>query len=507
LVLTAEKTMIVGSFAPASMAEARAAAPLARGLAAVEVRLDAFREPEDPDALRAAFEGKVLVATLRSAEEGGGYRSGPVSARERLSAALRAGFDLVDVEFRAGENAGLLGFPPSKVIVSAHDVEGLPPDLPRLVSRMAATGARFVKIVGTANDSSDAARLLEEQGSFAGSNASLFGMGEAGMATRVLSPYLGAPLAFASFAPGGGTAPGQIAAGDLDRVYGVGRARRVSRVVTLFGSRVSHSLSPAIHNARFESLGDESLYVPFALRSLRDELAPLRTALDRIGLPLAGASVTIPFKEEAALLAGESLPVNTLLFSSKDGEEGGVRGANTDRIAFEEGIPPAGAGGGRRTALVLGAGGTARTAVDVLRRKGYEIVVSARDAEKGRLFAARSGVSFLSSENLPSLVPGVLVNATPLGLGPDDPLPCDAALLGPGLLVLDAPYREGGTALARAARARGCEVVDGFALLLAQAAGQATLFCGRETTQDDLLAALPAVSRPLLSGPPGKASR
>ncbi len=174
---------------------------------------------------------------------------------------------------------------------------------------MAATGARFVKIVGTANDSSDAVRLLEEQASLGGSKVALFAMGEAGLATRALAPYLGSPLMFASFVPGGATAPGQISAGALAGTYGVGRRRRVSRLVALFGSRVSHSLSPALQNARFEALGEELLYVPFALRSLNEELAGLRAALERLGLPLAGASVTIPFKEEAGALSGAAGPV------------------------------------------------------------------------------------------------------------------------------------------------------------------------------------------------------
>jgi shikimate dehydrogenase len=125
--------------------------------------------------------------------------------------------------------------------------------------------------------------------------------------------------------------------------------------------------------------------------------------------------------------------------------------------------------------------------------------VSARHSAKSEAFAARAGLPFLSSGDLPSLVLSVLVNATPIGLDPGDGLPCDAALLRPGLFVLDAPYREGGTALVRAAREKGCEVVDGFALLLSQAAGQATLFSGRPASADDLLASLPAPLLPSFS--------
>ena len=495
MAFTAESTRIVGCIGPTSLTEACAAAAFARDLEVVEIRLDALRAPVDPAALRACFEGKRLVATLRSAAEGGAFRGRAGAERPLLTAALEAGFDLVDVEYRAGENAGLMGFPPSKVILSVHDHHGLPPDLQGLAARMSATGARFVKIAGTANDSTDAIRLLEAQASMSGGNVSLLGMGEAGIATRVLAPYLGAPLAYAALLPGHGTAPGQLSAGDLAEVYGVGRPRSAERLFVLLGGRSSYSLSPALHNANFEAAGIHALYVPFALRSLARELRALRDGLSRLGLPLAGASVTIPFKEEAAEFAGAPEPVNTLLFR----EDGGVSSANTDREALEERVPSASPG---EKALLIGAGGTARTAAGVLKGKGYEVLVSARDAEKGAAFAARTGTS-LTSGHLQQIVLRVLVNATPLGLSAEDPLPVDDTVLGPGLLVVDAPYREGGTALVRAARAAGAEVVDGFTLLLAQAAGQAALFTGRSVSAADLVGRLPVRLRgPFDSGAP-----
>ncbi len=63
------------------------------------------------------------------------------------------------------------------------------------------------------------------------------------------------------------------------------------------------------------------------------------------------------------------------------------------------------------------------------------------------------------------------------------------------MLVIDAPYRAGGTELVSAARAAGARVVDGQTLLLLQAAGQATLFTGQETTPRDLLERLPPRAR------------
>ncbi len=478
--LTAEGTQIVGSLAPATNAEAAAARGAARALpegCALEIRLDAFVETPDLSGLRSLFEGQRLIGTLRSRAEGGAFTGTREETRGRLRAALQAGFDLVDVEFRQGENGDLLGLPPSRVILSSHDPEGLPADLPGVADRMERTGASFVKLVATPHDSGDALRLLQAQRGRVG-RTTLFGMGEAGLSTRVLSSYLGAPLAYAALLPGRATGAGQPDAETLRRDYGVGRRRRISRILALFGGAVSHSLSPSLHNAFLESSGKDALYVPFALRSLQDELGRLADGLDGLGLPLAAASVTIPFKEEAARLGGaDEGAANTLLFRG-----GTWAAANTDRTAMEELIPAAGGSdrGARPAALVLGAGGAARAAVGVLKEKGYEVLVWNRSAERGEALARQTGASFIASlpEESPVARLAVLVNTTPLGLREGDPLPCPPSLLGPGLLVLDAPYRQGGTELVKAAGRAGARVIDGHALLLVQAAGQARLFTG-----------------------------
>ena len=132
MVLTAGKTLLVASFAPASNAEAlgeRAALADLPPSAAVELRLDAMTEEPAFGALRACFEGRTLIATVRSAAEGGAFRGSEEEEKRLLGAALAAGFDLADVEYRGGVRATLLGLPPSKAILSLHDTEGIPADV------------------------------------------------------------------------------------------------------------------------------------------------------------------------------------------------------------------------------------------------------------------------------------------------------------------------------------------------------------------------------------------
>jgi 3-dehydroquinate dehydratase/shikimate dehydrogenase len=512
LALTAENTLLVASVAPVSNAEAFEAAKEASCLpqgAAVELRLDAMSEEPELRALRACLEGRTLIATVRSASEGGAFRGRTGEAQRLLSKALDAGFEFVDVEFRRDGGDEATRIPPSKKILSLHDPEGIPADMSTLVARMLATPARFVKVVATANDSGDARRLLELQAAHRDGRLAAFGMGEAGIATRALGPYLGAALAFGALLPGRATAPGQLLSRDLWDVYGVGRKRNVSRLFAILGDVVSHSLSPALHNANFEALGIDALYVPFAMRMLGREIESLHASLDALGLPLAGLSVTIPFKEEAALLSGAAedgeRAVNTLLRSSVPGQPLRLRGENTDRDAFEAVIEDASKekrteDGSAGVALVLGAGGTARVAVDVLRKKGYEIFLMNRGDERGAALAKAKGAHYLSKKSSTAFPqPDVLINATPLGLNEGDPLPCERSLLHPGMLVIDAPYRAGGTELVKAARAAGARVVDGQALLLIQAAGQATLFTGRKTSPEDLRSRLSTRFRSLFS--------
>ena len=490
--LTAERTILLASLGRTTNAGLMEAARLVDGrIPAVELRLDALREAPDLPALRESFPGRTLLATIRSCAEGGRFDGTPAEAAALLGAALDAGFDLVDVEFaRAGER--LLGLPKERVVVSAHDVAGVADDLEQQAARMEKTGARYVKVVSTARGLGDALRLLSLQASREKGRLAVFGMGEAGLATRVLSPYLGAALSFGAALPGEATAPGQLLAADLLDIYAVGRSRSVEALFALLGSRVSHSFSPAIHNAAFEALGLPALYVPVALVSLGEELSRLREALEDFGLPLRGASVTIPFKEEAAALAGcaSGGVRNTLLF----GEEGGVLGANTDRDALLGAIPEALESG---TALVLGAGGMARAAVEALRDRGWAVDVVARNPARAAALAADCGARAVANPAASGLPYGVVVNATPLGLDAADPLPCDAELLSPGVLALDAPYCPGGTAFSREARRRGARLVDGFALLLSQAAGQSALFTGRPADAASLASRLPARIRSL----------
>jgi shikimate dehydrogenase len=282
-----------------------------------------------------------------------------------------------------------------------------------------------------------------------------------------------------------------------ERLLDEGRAGEVSRRALLFalvGRPRFPSPSPRLHNAAFRALGIDALYLP--------ELdLPLREALS---LPLAGWSVTTPWKEEAALLCASLSPaaaatgaVNTVVRRA----DGSLHGDNTDVAAVAralDGVPPGG------PAWVLGGGGFARAAAHALSRVGFAVTLWG--GERARRSAASLGVSHAPPESSPPVV-AVAVNATPLGGGGEaDPLLTRlGGALRRGATAIDAPYGPGASpgAFAALAAAAGARVVDGPTLLRLQARGQVEAFARRPPpcgVLEDALAGGPAPSSIVLVG-------
>ncbi len=211
-------------------------------------------------------------------------------------------------------------------------------------------------------------------------------------------------------------------------------------------------------------------------------------------LPAAGfrgANATIPHKAAALDLAdGASATAraigaaNTLLFES----DGGVLADNTDAPALIAAIPLRVRGA---TALVLGAGGSARAAVWALLDAGAsEVRVWNRTPERAQRLSAELG----STPTAIAEPADLLVNCTSSGLDASDStfkqLPLDADDLSGYRCVVDLVYRETETPLVRAARARSIQVVDGLELLLGQGTLAFELFTGAPAPVQAMRAAL-----------------
>jgi shikimate dehydrogenase len=247
-------------------------------------------------------------------------------------------------------------------------------------------------------------------------------------------------------------------------------------VAAVIGHPVHQSLSPALHNAAFAAGGLDWTYVAFdvAPGAAAAALAAMRT------LGIAGLSVTMPHKEDAADAVDVLDPAAAALRSvntvSRD-QRGRLVGHSTDGDGFVASLAASGvdAAGGR--VVVIGAGAAARSVVDALGRAGAgDVAVLNRTAAKAAAAAALAAVGRVGTA-ADIAAAELVVNATSVGMGTAE-LPVDPALLRPGQIVADLVYHPLDTALLRAARAVGATTVDGLGMLVHQAVLQQLLWTG-----------------------------
>lgn len=514
----------------------------AEGATLVEWRVDALAdEPGALAAIRDLVGASPLpsIVTIRGAREGGQFR-GTDADRVSLIEALGTGgaeghpvpayvdFELADYERSANirqkidlavqvpERARESGM---RLILSAHDFEGRPANLARMVGALAAAEICAVAKVAwrarSVRDNLEAFEILRE-----GHKPSIaLCMGDAGVMSRVLAPKFGAFLTFARAAGpgdadaaaaralGAGTAAGQPTVRELAETYGFRRIGPATRVYGVIGWPVAHSRSPATHNAWFAAHGVDGVHVPLPVPPEYEHFkASLGALLDWKPLDFRGASVTLPHKEHLVRfvrerggrvepLAARAGAANTLVV-----EEGGALVCtNTDAPAaadaLAEGLGRTADAGdpfeGMRIA-VLGAGGVARAVAVGLADAGATVVVFNRTPER----AERLAREVMSAEHPDAGLCGPLsgrvvagrwsemgcgcfhafVNCTPVGMegGPaplESPLSEDVSL-DDRVTVMDTVYAPRETPLLRAARSRGARTVDGWGMFMRQAARQ-----------------------------------
>ncbi len=254
------------------------------------------------------------------------------------------------------------------------------------------------------------------------------------------------------------------------------RINGATELYGIMGNPVAHSLSPAMHNGAFAALGLNKAYLPFAVQDVGQAMTGLRA------LGIRGVSVTIPHKEAVIPYLDTIDPVakkigavNTLLISN-----GAIHGANTDWLganrALSEKISLKGA-----SVLLLGAGGSAKAIGFGLLEAGASLTIASRSPEKGRALAGLLGCPWLPLAEAATARADALVNATSLGMAPQQELlPIAREALANFGVVMDIVYAPLATRLLQAAGQAGCRTIDGLAMLLYQGAAQFELWTGRQ---------------------------
>jgi 3-dehydroquinate dehydratase/shikimate dehydrogenase len=447
------------------MAELRRRRDEVRGADLIEVRLDGVADP-DPAAALAGRRVPVIV-TCRPAWEGGRFDGSEEARRRLLESALAAGAEYVDVEWRAGFRDLVASQGGRRIVLSSHDFDGVPADLGDRARDMRRSGAEVVKLAVRANRLSDCLPLLEVASG--GGRAVLIAMGDRGLSSRVLATKFGSAWTYA----GALAEVGQVSASTLLEEYRFRAIDETTEAYGVVGSPVSHSVSPAMHNAVFRATGRNAVYLPLPAADPGDFVAFAR------GIGLRGASVTIPYKVDllaaAAELSQQAKDVGALnTLRMRDGE---WSGHNSDVAGFLRPLDDRGVGLGGARAAIVGAGGSARAVAVALASRGAVVTVHARRADRAAEVAAlgrgRPGPWPPASGTW-----DLLVNCTPIGMYPraeSTPVPQEVLT---GRLVYDLVYNPEETRLLREARRAGCQTIGGLDMLVAQAEEQSRWWTG-----------------------------
>lgn len=249
----------------------------------------------------------------------------------------------------------------------------------------------------------------------------------------------------------------------------------------IFGHPIAHTLSPPMQNAAFAARNLDAVYIPFNV-----DPSQLKNAVASIhSLGIKGINITIPHKEtiipfldsvdEDALKLGA---VNTIEVSS-----GRLIGHNTDGRGYVASLKALDIDLTDQRVLLIGAGGAAKGVAHALLSSGVsELILIVRRLDRGKALAERLAALF---SHIPISVVGmnadrdaltqknratVLINATPLGMKREDPVPFPLSRIKPHWLVSDLVYRPAETPLLIAAKKIGAQTVPGIGMLLHQGA-------------------------------------
>mgnify|MGYP003638617539 FL=1 len=414
----------------------------------------------------------------------------------------------------------------TRLILSSHDFEGRPSDLTRKIIAMNDEPAcAVVKIAYRARSIRDNLELFEILRDRQKPMIAL-GMGEFGTMSRILAPKFGGLLTFASLRSESTTAPGQPTIDELLNLYRFRSITATTKVYGIIGWPVTQSMSPLVHNAGFEAIGWDGVYVPMPVAADTNDAEASQTSfnvtvsqmIEDKPLVFCGASVTIPHKEHAATLAIGGLlnhsyrddPVkrigaaNTITQWWSEIEHDhrmcdGISLVNSDALAIRDLLQHTlGDLNGKKIALV-GAGGVSKAAASCAARDGANVIVLNRTFSRAQelteqlLSHSEDGylgtVQAMNIEKLPSLIADAFINCTPVGMtgGPDPdglsiPIP-DMPPLPPETVFFDTVYNPIETPMLKAAKERGYRTIDGVQMFVKQAEAQFELWTGQSAPE------------------------
>jgi 3-dehydroquinate dehydratase/shikimate dehydrogenase len=451
---------------------------LPAGVSDVEIRADLAGDV-DPEPLRRCVPGR-LIYSLRSTAHGGHGPEGPEHRYRRLVAAARD-YDLVDLDADHDLVPALLArIPPEQRRIAWRGPPQSLPDLRARFDRLAAVPAELYLLApaaGTAEQALAPLRLLADLGR---ADVTAFGTGPAGLWSRLLAPWLGAPVIFGQLGSIEGS--GMPAVDRLLADYPFPDLPPLRAIYGIAGPRAGHSHSPRLHNAAYARLGLPALFLPLPtddLAAFWPEVAA--SGLAELGLPIRGLTVAAPNKEAALALAATSSRVAQVTNSANImvHRGGGWWADTTDGTAVLAALRQTGFSVPGARVAVVGCGGAGRAAAFALSRQGAEVTLVNRGLDRGQQAAQMLGLHAVPLDSFDPAGYSVVVNATPVY---DHPLFAVEDLTDEAI-VLDFVYSTEETALVAGARKRGLSTIDGWEVLRQEVMRQFYLMTG-ETMPD-----------------------
>jgi len=254
----------------------------------------------------------------------------------------------------------------------------------------------------------------------------------------------------------------------------------------------THSFkAPMIYNPFFEEAGVNAVVVPMGCRA--EEFPAFLPLVFRLS-NIRGALITMPHKVSVVSMLDEVTPAvrvagacNAVRLSS----EGRLQGDMFDGEGFVRGLRTKGFNPQGCRALVVGSGGVGRAIAASLAAAGvaqlslFDVDAASADGLAARVREHFSSVQVQTGSRDPAGF-DLVVNATPLGMNENDPLPFDVQRLAPSTFVGEVVMKRETTALLAAAQALGCRTQVGTDMLYEQIPAYLEFFGLPSTTAADL---------------------
>lgn len=455
------------------------------GAELIELRLDYIKgfDYNLIKKIKKSLKRKVL-ATCRKHGEGGVFHGNEKEKAEILKNAVEYGADYADIEYSSGKDLIknlIKNKKNAKIVVSYHNFLETPANIKEIYNKIKMLNPDLIKIVAHADSVTDNFRIFEliKNADKEKRKIVAFCMGPCGRFSRILSLILGSQITYASVGDGMESASGQPTIDELVNHYRIKKINRGTKIAGLIGNPVEHSWSHIMHNAGFDELKANAVYLKFRVDRLKEFIEYFKK------LNALGFSVTIPHKirimeyldgiDKKAEAIGA---VNTVAVKNKK-----FIGYNTDcdgaMTALKEKTKLKG-----KNVVMLGAGGSARALAYGLKVENANATILNRTMESAKSIAEDFGFGYGSLNDLKDIDYDILINTTSVGMHPET----DDSIIPPNLIkkkgiVFDIVFNPFKTKLLKDAEKRGCIIIPGFEMLARGAALQFKLWTGKNAPE------------------------